>query len=251
MAFVSFPIAHSPHPVNHLSYVSYLTLLLPQDDTPDVIPRHAMLRHTYHVSATRNFRLTPNPSSGLSSLASSSFVCIPASMCSASRAGETRDRAERGSKAAKRMSTPHPRPAHGPIPTHVFHVKHASIIRAHNQERERELDMRPGCPLLRRGLRSLRSLRRRRLCARKEFATHLFHVKPTSIVHSPARAPVLLSCPRSERSGPALTLTTRPTQNETQNTLPDCPFPLTPTRPRSTFIPVSKEHGPPTERNRS
>lgn len=81
--------------------------------------------------------------------------------------------------------------------------------------------MRPGCPLLRRGLRSLR---RRRLCARKGFATHLFHVKPTSIVHSPARAPVLLSCPRSERGlyqyiRPALILTTRPTQNETQNTL--------------------------------
>ena len=59
MTFVSFPIAHSPHPVNHLSYVSSVTFLLPEDDTPDVIPHHTMLRHTQYVSANRNFRPTP------------------------------------------------------------------------------------------------------------------------------------------------------------------------------------------------
>lgn len=55
----SFPIAHFPTSVNLLSYVILPTYLIPEDDTPDVIPRHTMLRHAYHVSVTRNFRLTP------------------------------------------------------------------------------------------------------------------------------------------------------------------------------------------------
>ena len=114
MTFVSFPIAHSPHPVNHLSYVSYLTLLLLGDDTPDVIPRHTMLRHTQYISANRNFRLNPKEVSGLSSLDPTIILCIPASMCSASRAGETSARAtqEHASEATKRMSTPRPIPTH-------------------------------------------------------------------------------------------------------------------------------------------
>ena len=135
MTFVSFPIAYPNHSVNLLSPVFPITLLLPEDDTPDVIPRHTMLRHAYHVSVTRNFRLNPKEDSGLSSLDPNQPICIHASMCSASRAGETRDRAERGSKAAKRMSTPLP------------------------QERERESDSAWAVSL--RSPRSLRSLRRR------------------------------------------------------------------------------------------
>ena len=113
MTLVSFPIAYPDHPVNLLSYVFPITLLLPQDDTSDVIPRHTMLRHAYHLSAARNFRLNPKEVSGPSSLDPNQPICIPASMCSASRAGETRARAtqEHASKAAKRMSTSSPRPS--------------------------------------------------------------------------------------------------------------------------------------------
>ena len=77
MTFVSFPIAYFLRPVYPHSSVSFVTLLLPEDDTPDVIPRHTMLRHAYHVSATRNFRLNPKEVSGLSSLAPTIILCIP------------------------------------------------------------------------------------------------------------------------------------------------------------------------------
>lgn len=89
MTFITFPIAYSPTSVNLLHPVSYLTLLILQDDTSDVIPRHTMLRHAHYSSATRNFRLNPKEVSGLSSLDPTIILCIPASMCSASRAGET------------------------------------------------------------------------------------------------------------------------------------------------------------------
>ena len=56
---ISFPIAYLRNSVNPPTYVYLITLFLPEDDTSDVIPRHTMLRHAYHVSATRNFRLTP------------------------------------------------------------------------------------------------------------------------------------------------------------------------------------------------
>nr|DAS57238.1 MAG TPA: hypothetical protein [Caudoviricetes sp.] len=189
MISISFPIAHHPSFRNPPTYVYLITLLLPEDDTPDVIPRHTYLRHAYHVSATRNFRHNPKEVSGLSSLASSSFVCIHASMCSASRAGETSARAtqEHAREAAKRMSTPRSITPPRPIPTHLFHVKHARTIIRSAQERER-IRHAPG--LSRRcapPLRSLRSLRRRtrivdhgacRLPAlRTGFSTHVFHVK--------------------------------------------------------------------------
>ena len=109
---ISFPIAYFLRPVYPHSSVSFVTLLLPQDDTPDVIPRHTYLRHAQYVSVNRNFRLNPKEVSGLSSLDPTIILCIPASMCSASRAGETSARAtqEHAREAAKRVSTPRPAP---------------------------------------------------------------------------------------------------------------------------------------------
>nr|DAM75788.1 MAG TPA: hypothetical protein [Caudoviricetes sp.] len=109
---ISFPIAYFLRPVYPHSSVSFVTLLLPEDDTPDVIPRHTYLRHAQYVSVNRNFRLNPKEVSGLSSLALPPSLCIPASMCSRSRAGETSARAtqEHAREAAKRMSTPRPAP---------------------------------------------------------------------------------------------------------------------------------------------
>ena len=130
-------------------YVFPITFLLPEDDTSDVIPRHTMLRHAYHLSVTRNFRLNPKEVSGPSSLASSSFVCIPASLCSASRAGETHDRAERGSKAAKRVSTPHSlRSSPASFPYSLV-SRETCEDHPRRPKRERESDMRTGCPPLR------------------------------------------------------------------------------------------------------
>lgn len=166
MTFVSFPIAHPTHPVNHHSSVSFITLLLPEDDTSDVIPRHTMLRHAYHVSATRNFRLNPKEVSGLSSLDPNQPICIPASMCSRSRAGETRARAtqEHASKAAKRVSTPPP-PSPRPIPRpYSYSLVSRETCEHQPTKREREDSTCARAdslaPLAR--LRSLRSLRRRR-----------------------------------------------------------------------------------------
>ena len=141
MTFVSFPIAYPDHLVYPHSSVSFVTFLLPQDDTPDVIPHHTYLRHAQYVSVNRNFRLNPKEVSGLSSLALPPSLCISASMCSASRAGETRDRAERGSKAAKRMSTPRPAP---PNPYSLV-SRETREDNYRPQPGERELDMRPGC----------------------------------------------------------------------------------------------------------
>lgn len=116
-------------------------------------------------------------------------------------------------------------------------------------------DMRPGWLAALAFVLAALVLRRRRLwhrAAATGIGTRSFHVKPLSIVHSRSRAPC--SCRARAVSGvcqyirPALTLTTRPTQNETQNTLPDRPIPLTSPHGASTFIPVSKEHhlkGPP------
>ena len=107
MTFITFPIAHSPRHVNPQKYVFYLTLLLLGDDTPDVIPRHTMLRHAQYVSVNRNFRLTPVTNRDFRPLPYPSIYASPL-VCALGHIG--RWRGER-SEAAKRLSTPPPRPA--------------------------------------------------------------------------------------------------------------------------------------------
>mgnify|MGYP001687509286 CR=1 FL=1 len=51
MTFVSFPIAYSPTSVNPNSSVPFITFLLPEDDTPDIVSPP-----TYYVTHTM-FRL--------------------------------------------------------------------------------------------------------------------------------------------------------------------------------------------------
>ena len=60
MAFISFPIAHSPHPVNHPSYVFPITLLILQNDTPDIVspPTYYVTRTTLRLPET--FALLPH-----------------------------------------------------------------------------------------------------------------------------------------------------------------------------------------------
>ena len=144
MIFISFPIAYLPNPVNPSKYVILPTYLIPEDDTSDVIPRQTYLRHATYPSATRNFRLNPKEVSGLKSLDPPTFICITPKLCSASRAGETRDRAERGSKAAKRVSTPRCSLRSRRIPTHVFHVEHRRMIIPADQHTHRGFDTRLG-----------------------------------------------------------------------------------------------------------
>ena len=139
MTFHTFPIAYLRNPVNPPRSVFSITFLLPEDDTSGVIPRHAMLRHAYHVSATRNFRLTPTHQP--TQLRDFRPLIPPSSYASPSSCalGHTlARRAERGSQA--RVDSP---PVFAPpFPTHLFHVKHRRIIPAHNQERG--FDTRPG-----------------------------------------------------------------------------------------------------------
>ena len=59
VSFVTSPIAYFPHPVYPHPCVFPITLLLLKDDTSRAPLRHTYLRHTYHVSAARNFRLNP------------------------------------------------------------------------------------------------------------------------------------------------------------------------------------------------
>lgn len=153
MTFVSFPIARLRNPVNPPRSVFLITLLLPEDDTSGVIPRHTMLRHAYHVSATRNFRLTPTtqptqlrdlrPLPPHPSYASPP-ICVPHHAL-ARRAPERSEEARQPSACRLPIRA-------RPIPTHWFHVKHERTDRSMRMV----FDMRPGCPLLRRGLRRLR-----------------------------------------------------------------------------------------------
>ena len=140
-------------------------------------------------------------------------------------------------------------PSEPSFPTRSFHVKHERTDRSMRMV----FDMRPGRLAALAFVLAALVLRRRRLwhrAAATGIGTRPFHVKQVSIVHSRSRAPC--SCRARAVSGvcqyirPALTLTTRPTRNETQNTPRSPLLTLTPTRPRSTFIPVGKEHGPPT-----
>lgn len=101
---------------------------------PHLYPQYSPTRTTPRIPCFGHPKLSPcphnptHPSSGPSSLASPPNLCIPAYLCSASRAGETRDRAERGSKAAKRMSNPLlVAREDGPL---MFHVKQVSRNRA-------------------------------------------------------------------------------------------------------------------------
>lgn len=213
---ISFPIAHSPHPVNHLSYVSYLTLLLLGDDTPDVIPRHTMLRHTYHVSANRNFRPTPVPNRDFRPLIPPPLYASP-TKCAPHHAW----RGERSETDRRcRLPAPPPRPTAG-FSTHMFHVKHA------RKEGRKEGNDHPRQPKRERsrqrlGCRTPSSCASAR-CARcagaythsrhgacrlpapppRPIPTHSFHVKHASTDQPPARRPAAprgLSCPRRERS---------------------------------------------------
>lgn len=190
MTFVSFPIAYPNYSVNLLSYVILPTYLLPEDDTSDVILPHTMLRHAHYSSATRNFRLIPDSSSGPRSLALKSKMCIELIKCLVSRLARQTGDVEHSPTS--------------PIPTHSFHVKHARTIPAGPEESSTRARADSPVP------RSLRSpvtrssplrcapapVRRRGSPAMstphppRPIPTHSFHVKPMSIVHSPARAPV-------------------------------------------------------------
>lgn len=174
MTFHTFPIACLRNPVNPPRSVFSITLLHPQDDTSDVIPRHTMLRHAHHVSATRNFRLNPKEVSGLSSLALPPSLCIPASLCPTSyliprwrdervcdagaHEGGSQARVEHRALSPptqKKESDMRPRCAHRLRPRCARPAPPAPI----------EAERNAGCVLLRR---------------RTGFSTHRFHVKHAS-----------------------------------------------------------------------
>lgn len=102
-----------------------------------------MLRHAYHVSATRNFRLNPKEVSGLSSLDPNQPICIPASMCPRTHRPLAR-RAQRDSQAAVDPPTRSADPY-----SLVSRETSEDHSRPQLRERERESDKRPGCPSLR------------------------------------------------------------------------------------------------------
>ena len=102
---ISFPIAHPNHPVNLLSYVILPAYLIPEDDTSGVVPRHTYLRHAYHVSATRNFRLTPPPTPP--SLRDLSPLPPPTSVCLVPYATQCAEAWPRR-RTRRRMSNPRP-----------------------------------------------------------------------------------------------------------------------------------------------
>ena len=132
MTFVSFPIAHSPHPVNHLSYVSYLTLILPQDDTSGIAspPTYYATQPILRSPETFAFpHPTHQPTLG------TKVPCIPAqhmhprfyvSYVIPRPALARRPSDAGGRTAAKRMSTPRSLRSlrSRRIPTRQFHVKH-------------------------------------------------------------------------------------------------------------------------------
>nr|DAV42146.1 MAG TPA: hypothetical protein [Caudoviricetes sp.] len=112
MTFVSFPIAYSSRHVNHLSYVSYLTLLIPEDDTLDVaypptyyvthtmfrLPETFPLPHPTHQSIFGTLVPCPTPQSMHNRFYVSYVIPRPALARRACDAGAR--------KAAKRLSTP-------------------------------------------------------------------------------------------------------------------------------------------------
>lgn len=207
MTFISFPIAHSPHPVNHPSYVFPITLLILQNDTPDIAspPTYYATRATLRLPET--FALLPH-------LPPSTFgtkvPCLPIQpmhpvlMCSTSYpVPRWRDARACDAGARKQGSQAHvdspSHPSEPSFPTHLFHVKHARTIKP----QERESPTAPGLPAPSSrppscSLRSpscaagaLRRTRARGMSCRAAVAgmtTHLFHVKQESIVLSPARA---------------------------------------------------------------
>ena len=151
MISISFPIAHFPTSVNLPSYVILPTYLIPEDDTPDVIPRHTMLRHAYHVSVTRNFRLTPitppTPLRDLRPLIPTNPYASPPSVLRITRWRDARPSAARKQGSQAHVDSPlhHAAPLHHPapprpIPTHLFHVKHERTDRSMRMV----FDMRPG-----------------------------------------------------------------------------------------------------------
>ena len=150
MTFHTFPIACLRNPVNPPRSVFSITFLLPQDDTPDVIPRHTMLRHTYHLSAARNFRLNPDPTSGLSSLDPPTFICIPAQVCPVSRhpALARRARVRRRSThvrqpSACRLLVPRPTIPYSHVSRETCEDNHPISPRERERERIRHA---PGLP---------------------------------------------------------------------------------------------------------
>lgn len=184
MTFISFPIAHSPHPVNHPSYVFPITLLILQNDTPDIAspPTYYATQPILRPPETFPFPHQPNPP-----IFGTKVPCLPIQpmhsvlMCSTSYP-VPRCRARVDSCA----------PRH--LPTHVFHVKPLSTIPA-ERERERE--------------------REESTCARAAVLAALVRLRRLRFAPTPA--------PRrsGERgsSGALHRSPIHPTQNETQNTL--------------------------------
>ena len=136
MIHISFPIAHHPSFRNPPTYVYLITLFLPEDDTSGVIPRRTMLRHAYHVSATRNFRLTPaHPPTPLRDFRpliptnpyASPLLCAPHHAL-ARRATE---RSEEARQPARVDSPSHP--SEPSFPTRSFHVKPLSIVHSRSR----------------------------------------------------------------------------------------------------------------------
>ena len=138
MTSVSFPIAHHLSFRNPPGSVFSVTLLLPQDDTSDVIPRRTYLRHTYHLSAARNFRLIPQPTHPHFGtlvpcphhlpmhphFSVSHVILLPCDW-----RGERATQEHARQTGACRLPSSPPRPAPPRlIPTHLFHVKQRRMI---------------------------------------------------------------------------------------------------------------------------
>ena len=215
MTFISFPIAHSPHPVNHPSYVFPITLLILQNDTPDIAspPTYYATRTTLRLPET--FALLPH-------LPPSTFgtkvPCLPIQpmhpvlMCSTSypvlrwRDARACDAGARKQGSQAHVDSPSPLLTFSPsFPySSVSRETCEDHPRAQLRERARHapglsssslrsaavsvlaaLALRPGAH----GDELLSTTRASEDDPAPPFPTHMFHVKPMSIVHSPARPP--------------------------------------------------------------
>lgn len=125
--------------------------------------------------------------------------------------------------SACRLLIPAPSPIRAPprpIPTHLFHVKHRRIIPGN---RERESPTAPGLTLSLRSLVSARCARCAAGAQEDEFLSTTRASEPflpysrVSRETSEHRPPVPLSCPRSERSSPVLSLSLCPTTPPTSD----------------------------------